>query len=117
MKKPETRRASALIKEKFSDIYELVDKGYTLPAIYQSWVNKGELSCSLSNFRQYYYKEKNRRAELSVPTDKPLSIEKADTEQPPALKIESSDRLAGINAQDPQAQDRLADMIFRRNRQ
>lgn len=116
MRKPETRRASALIKEKFSDIYELVDKGYTLPAIYQSWVNKGELSCSLSNFRQYYYKEKNRRAKFSVPTDEPLNIEKVDTKQP-APKAEASNSLAGIDAQDPQAQDRLADMIFRRNRQ
>jgi hypothetical protein len=27
------------------------------------WVREGILSCSLANFRKYYYKEKNRRAE------------------------------------------------------
>lgn len=117
MKAPLNRKASAAIKENFPKIQDWVARGYELPSIHQTLLEQNVLSCSLSNFRKYYYKEKKRRSKLEKDVKK-VEIKKPAVEKAVVKEqdnVEEASSIEETGAYDPAAQKRLADIVFRRN--
>jgi hypothetical protein len=127
---PKKRKTEAAIAANWEKIQKWIADGYRLPSIYDSLVEQEEIACTLSNFRKYYYKLKREQTKLPVPlpatinpleetfhakeTVSPLSCV-ADSEKG-QLTPESSNDLE-VKPFDPEAQKRLAESVFRRNRQ
>jgi hypothetical protein len=131
MNQPKKRKTEAVLAANWEKIQKWIADGYRLPSIYNSLVEQEEIVCSLSNFRKYYYRLKKAqpKSPVSLPTTispfektvhitEPVSslsyITDSEKEQ---LTPEPLDNLVEIKTFDPEAQKRLAEAVFRRNRQ
>jgi hypothetical protein len=131
MDQPKKKKTEAAITANWEKIQRWIADGYRLPSIYDSLFEQEEIACTLSNFRKYSYKLKREQLESPLPlptTTSPFEKTVHTTEpMPPVSGIadsekeqptpESLDHSVEVKAFDPEAQKRLAESVFRRNRQ
>ena len=134
LRPPEKRTAKGDIQVAMPTILAWVDNGYQLPAIYRSLTQQGAIACSFSRFKNCYYEiKKTLESSSSVLSTLPSTAEKSGVKDrvkkdpsesvlPDVTKNVGEisgqpDNHAEVAVFDPTAQKRLADMVFRKNRE
>ncbi|MEO1396019.1 MAG: hypothetical protein AAFV90_24240 [Cyanobacteria bacterium J06634_5] len=101
------RTDKAKIKELLPEIDEQIRKGYYLPAIYASLKEKQLIKKSEANFKRQYYALKKEQSDSSTSE----SDDVVNDESEPVA--ESGSIISGF---DPDEQERLANIVFEKNK-
>lgn len=118
----------SVIREIFPEIEMYRQRGYSLSAIHNALVRGGDLSCKMTTFRTYYYRERHQRqllSELSEPQTSDTTVTPAqisvsnESEQPtspPLADCSASDALLSMSDAAIKSQQALARRMFDQRR-
>ena len=110
----------------FPEIETYRKRGYSLSAIHSALVRGGDLSCTITTFRTYYYQERHQRSDeqslpeqgsttdLAVPMTEPLPLQ--DAEEQILTDTSDSKSLLTISDTELKAQQALAKRMFAQRR-
>ncbi|MEM6255054.1 MAG: hypothetical protein AAF821_19230 [Cyanobacteria bacterium P01_D01_bin.156] len=113
-----------VVSEIFPDIEAYRKRGYSLSAIHGALVRGGDLTCTVTTFRTYYYQERRQRSDspgafqsaTDLANSRPETIPIQPVEESVAVDEAPTQSLLNITDAELKAQQALAKRMFAQRR-